>query len=167
MQIRDYQASDLDALFTINQAGVPGVGAETRDSLGKWIGLSRCLVAVKDGAGPVGLITLLPPGTTEYDSKNLRWLEAHYAPSTDFIYVDRIAISEAGRGNGIGGALYAAAFHLYAPKVSFITCEINKAPPNPGSMRFHKRLGFEVIGERDYQYAGETRAIYYLQRALG
>ncbi|KCZ92402.1 GNAT family N-acetyltransferase [Hyphomonas johnsonii] len=161
MIIRPYQLSDLPALHVINQAGVPGVGDETVEGLGKWLGLSHALVATDDADQPLGFITLLPPGTLDYTSANLRWLEAW---GDDFIYVDRIAIAETARGQGIGDALYRAAFDAYAGKTPFITCEVNLRPPNPGSLRFHARLGFTEIGRRSY--ADDTKEVVYLARPL-
>ena len=160
MIIRPYDPADLAALHIINQAGVPGVGDETLETLGKWLSLHDARVAEISGT-PVGFINLLPPGTMDYTSANLRWLEDW---GDDFIYVDRIAVSEAGRGQGTGVALYAAAFHAYAGKISWITCEVNLRPPNPGSLRFHNRLGFQEIGRRSY--AGDSREVVYLARAL-
>jgi uncharacterized protein len=96
-----------------------------------------------------------------YPSANLRWLEKW---GDDFIYVDRIAIAESGRGAGIGGALYVDAFRSYSGKTPWITCEVNLRPPNPGSLRFHERLGFHEIGRRSY--AEDTKEVIYLARAL-
>ncbi|KJS34707.1 MAG: hypothetical protein VR74_19195 [Hyphomonas sp. BRH_c22] len=160
MIIRPYTPADLAALHVINQAGVPGVGDETPETLGKWLSLHDARVAEVSGA-PVGFINLLPPGMMEYTSANLRWLEAW---GDDFIYVDRIAISESVRGQGIGAALYGAAFHAYAGTTPWITCEVNLRPPNPGSLRFHDRLGFREIGRRSY--ADDTKEVVYLARAL-
>ena len=39
MIIRPYTPADLAALHVINQAGVPGVGDETPETLGKWLKL--------------------------------------------------------------------------------------------------------------------------------
>lgn len=161
MIIRAYDPSDLPELYVINQAGVPGVGDETETSLGKWLGLYDARVAVDDSGKLLGFINLLPPGTMEYTSANLRWLEAW---GDDFIYVDRIAVAETARGQRIGEALYAAAFAAYAGTRSWITCEVNLRPPNPGSLRFHDRLGFREIGRRSY--ADDTKEVIYLARPL-
>lgn len=92
-----------------------------------------------------------------YTSANLRWCEAN---CDDFIYVDRIAVSETMRSQRLGQKLYEAAFESFAGRYSRITCEVNKLPPNPGSMRFHERLGFGVIGERSYD-EGRKAVLYY------
>lgn len=161
MIIRPYTRADLPELYIINQAGVPGVGDETRETLGKWLGLSDARVAVDAAGGLLGFINLIPPGTMAYESANLRWLEQW---GDNFIYVDRIAIAASGWGQGVGAALYAAVFEAYAGKTPWITCEVNLRPPNPGSLRFHARLGFEEIGRRSY--AEGTKEVVYLARAL-
>ncbi len=161
MKIRPYKVSDLAALFVINQAGVPGVSEETIETLGVYIGMSTCFVAVSDDDAPLGFITLLPPGTAAYESANLRWLEAW---GDDFIYVDRIAVGEGARGLGVGAVLYAKAIETFEVECEWITCEVNLRPPNPGSQRFHARLGFTEIGRRGY--AEDTKEVVYLARRL-
>lgn len=161
MKIRPYKTSDLPALFVINQAGVPGVGEETEETLGRFIGMSACFVAARDDDAALGFITLLPPGTADYESANLRWLEAW---GDDFIYVDRIAVREGARDLGVGVALYAHAIETFKAQCNWITCEVNLRPPNPGSQRFHARLGFEEIGRRSY--GEDTKEVVYLARRL-
>lgn len=162
MQIRQYAAHDIEALYAINQASTPGVGSEdSADGLKRWIDVSQCFVAVDERDAPLGFLTLIEAGTAAYTSANLRWCEAN---CDDFIYVDRIAIVEPARGQGIGQTLYKAAFEACAGKYAQITCEVNRLPPNPGSQRFHERLGFRQIGERNYD-SGRKAVIYYA-RAL-
>ncbi len=164
MPIRSYRPSDLDTLYKINQAGVPGVGAETKISLETWINLSTIFIATDKEDTPLGFITLMEPGTMSYDSDNLRWFEVYMAENDrSLIYVDRIAIAEQVRGQRIGEQLYKAAFEAFAERDE-IGCEVNINPPNPGSMRFHARLGFNQIGDKTYGKQG-YRVAYYV-RAL-
>jgi len=157
---RDYIASDLPALFEINQAGVPGVGNETLETLKMWINLSTVFVAADDKNTPLGFLTLIEPGTKDYDSQNLRWFEAYIDETgRDLVYVDRIAVAETARGQTLGQRLYEAAFKAFASRGE-IGCEINISPPNPGSMRFHARLGFRQIGTRSYGNEGNAVAYY-------
>ncbi|WP_084420201.1 GNAT family N-acetyltransferase [Henriciella litoralis] len=152
MPIRPYRPSDLPALFAINQASTPGVGhEESADGLKRWIDISTCLVAADENDTPLGFITLLEPHTKAYASDNLRWMEDWMArEETDMIYVDRIALAEAARGQRLGQALYAAAFE-HARGRKHITCEVNTDPDNPGSHRFHQRLGFVEVGRKRYK----------------
>lgn len=165
MKIRLYQPSDVDALYAINQQSTPGVGHEdSAAGLARWIDLSMCLVAADDNDQPLGFITLLEPGTLSYDSQNLRWFEGWLeGRSENLIYVDRIAIAETARGQNIGEKLYEAAFEAFA-ETDLIGCEVNTAPDNPGSHRFHQRLGFTEVGIR--QYDEGRKGVAYYTRAL-
>jgi len=162
MAIRPYRSSDLDTLYEINQASVPGVGSETKTSLERWINLSTVFVATDKKDTPLGFITLTEPGTMAYDSNNLRWFEAYMAEcGRSLIYVDRVAIAETARGQKLGEQLYQAAYEAFADREE-IGCEINLNPPNPGSIRFHERLGFRRIGDRAYGTNG-YRVAYYVR----
>ncbi len=160
MPVRPFRAADLPALHAINEAGTPGVSRETPETLAEIIGLSECLVAETPSGDPLGFLTLVPPGTAAYASLNLRWFEALGGNLT---YVDRIAVSPAARGQGIGEALYAAAFDLCRQSHDSIGCEVNSLPPNPGSLRFHTRLGFVQIGRQAF-VPGEKEVIYLLRQ---
>ncbi|HAE27353.1 MULTISPECIES: GNAT family N-acetyltransferase [Hyphomonas] len=159
--IRAYAPSDLPALHAINEQGVPGVSRETIKSLAKWLSLSECLVAVDDTGRPIGFLNLVPPGTAAYTSDNLRWFEARAGNAN---YVDRIAIDASARGQRIGEALYEAAFAACAGRYDSIGCEVNRVPPNPGSLRFHKRLGFVEVGAQ--AFVPGKKEVIYLERAL-
>ncbi|MEM9781910.1 MAG: GNAT family N-acetyltransferase [Pseudomonadota bacterium] len=79
-----------------------------------------------------------------YDSPNYLWFRQGPA---DFAYVDRVVVDAAARGRGIARALYGdLAARARASGLRRIVCEVNSAPPNPGSDAFHERLGFQVVG---------------------
>lgn len=165
MPIRSYRSEDFPRLFEANEASVPGVGAETEESLAKWISMSTCLVATDADDHALGFITVMELGQPAYDSPNMRWFET-YAEETgkSVVYVDRIALSPAARGQKLGEALYQAAFEHFKSRDE-IGCEVNTLPPNPGSHRFHKRLGFQSVGETTYR-EGEKAVMFYA-RPLG
>jgi uncharacterized protein len=160
MTTRPYTPSDLPALYAINQASTPGVGHEdSAEGLERWIDLATCLVATDAVGAPLGFITLIEPGTLAYDSANLRWFEAWQAEQgCDLLYVDRIAISEAARGLGLGKRLYEAAFDIASGR-QWLGAEVNTDPDNPGSHRFHARMGFVSIGEK--RYTPDYAVAYY------
>ncbi len=165
MAIRPYRASDLPRLHAANQASVPGVSEETETDLAKWIDLSTCFVVADRDDAALGFVTLIPTGTPDYPSENLRWFEAYSARTgRSVIYVDRIALLPDTRGQGLGETLYQAAFDHFADHDE-IGCEVNVRPPNPGSHRFHKRLGFERIG--DQSFANGAKSVAYYIRELG
>ena len=160
MSIRPYRSDDFPNLFAANEASVPGVGRETEDSLAKWISLSTCLVAVDNDDQALGFVTVMETGQPAYDSPNMRWFES-YAKETgkSVVYVDRIALLPEARGQRLGEALYQAAFEHFEGHDE-IGCEINTLPPNPGSHRFHERLGFKPVGEATYR-PGEKAVMFY------
>ncbi|MEL6858669.1 MAG: GNAT family N-acetyltransferase [Pseudomonadota bacterium] len=160
MPIRSCRADDFPTLFAANEASVPGVGAETEASLAKWIALATCLVATDADDHPLGFITVMELGLPDYDSPNMRWFEAYAAETgKSVVYVDRIALLPAARGQRLGEALYEAAF-AHFPTYDEMGCEVNTLPDNPGSHRFHKRLGFVEAGNATYR-PGEKAVRFY------
>lgn len=159
--VRESRAEDPDALHLINEESVPGVGTLTRDRLEALVVDSAAtLVAVDAHGRPTGFVLVMLEGL-DYESLNYRWLSERY---DRFAYVDRIAVAEAARGRRIGEALYAAAIEAFAGNRPVLLAEVNLEPPNPGSLRFHKRLGFRAVGER--WEADRSKGVVYLERAL-
>jgi predicted GNAT superfamily acetyltransferase len=106
-----------------------------------------------------------PPAST---ATNVAALSATSASSRSrvnrFAYVDRIAVASAARGRRIGETLYAAAIEEFAGTRPVLLAEVNLEPPNPGSLRFHKRLEFREVGER--WESDQSKGVVYLERAL-
>ncbi|MEZ5843205.1 MAG: GNAT family N-acetyltransferase [Hyphomicrobiaceae bacterium] len=158
--IRAAGPGDLARLYDINQASTPGVGDVAADALAALIGTSAAtLVAEADGK-VAGFILCLTEGS-DYRSLNYRWIAERYPR---FAYCDRIAIAPEARGAGLGAALYQAAFDRFAGHRDALLCEVNLAPPNPGSLRFHDRLGFRAVGERWSD--DRAKGVVYLERML-
>lgn len=141
--IRTLHQDDLPALAALNDAAVPAVNALGLHGLAAHA--PRCAVALvaDDGTGPVGFLLALAPGV-DYASENYRWFSAHRPGS---MYVDRVVVAPTAHGRGLGRALYAAtAQHAVERGLAEVTCEVNLEPPNPASLAFHRRLGFERVG---------------------
>lgn len=84
----------------------------------------------------------------DYDHKNLTWLRARF---NKFYYIDRIILNAAAQGKGYGKKLYADfEAEARARGLPRLVCEVNTKPNNPGSHKFHERLGFRAIGDVDY-----------------
>ncbi|MHA7777070.1 GNAT family N-acetyltransferase [Roseibium sp. M-1] len=156
MTIRPFLPGDLDALLPLNNAAVPAVnGLSAEDLLDLVNSALICLVAEARGA-VAGFLLCIGDGTS-YDSRNYHWLSERLS---NFAYTDRICVDETLRGQKIGDALYAALFRHFAGSGRAFVCEVNERPPNPGSLRFHERLGFAEIGKADH---GE-KAVIFLKR---
>jgi uncharacterized protein len=96
-----------------------------------------------------------------YRSTNFHWFKARLSR---FVYVDRIAVAEAARGQGIARRLYDDLFATARDAGhDRIVCEVNVDPPNPASDAFHARFGFSEIGRA--KLAG-GKVVRYLNKAL-
>jgi predicted GNAT superfamily acetyltransferase len=102
----------------------------------------------------------LRPGTA-YASENYRYFEAR---GSDYLYVDRIVVAEAARGQRIGHLLYETVIALARSEGrGEVDCEVNLDPPNPGSLAFHARLGFERVGRQETKGGAVTVALLALR----
>lgn len=159
--VRPIEASDVNTLYAINEASTPGVGSVSRERFTKLVFdyADIVLVAVKDDE-PIGFALLMVEGNG-YDSQNYNWVMNNYVT---FAYVDRIAVSDKARGLGVGSLLYEKAADHYAGKRPVLMAEINLEPPNPGSLKFHKRHDFIEVGERWEK--DRSKGVVYVERAL-
>jgi len=98
----------------------------------------------------------------EYDHKNLKWLRAQF---DSFYYIDRIILSATTQGKGYGRQLYAD-FEAEARRRGLprLVCEVNTKPNNPGSHKFHERLGFNAL--TDIDYPDYNAAVRYYEKPL-
>ena len=95
-----------------------------------------------------------------YDSVNYKWFAARYPR---FLYIDRVVVSNAAKGRGLGTLFYRTVFaHARATSVPWVTCEFDKEPPNPVSASFHAKLGFHEVGQ---QLVGSGNKLVSLQAA--
>ena len=140
--IRDVSDFDLDAVLSLNQAEVPHVGSVDPEKM-RWYAdhATYFRVAMADSRLAAYLVGFRPG--TPYTSPNYRWFCEHY---DDFAYVDRIAVASPARRTGLASRMYADFAAAMPDSVNIMTCEVNIRPPNPSSMDFHRRLGFEQVG---------------------
>jgi predicted GNAT superfamily acetyltransferase len=105
-----------------------------------------CLHQVVEVEGKVVAFVLALREGENYDSVNYRWFIGRYE---QFMYVDRVVVSGALQGRGLGRVLYEAVFaHARATGVPVVTCEYDIDPPNPASARFHRAFGFLEVGRQ-------------------
>lgn len=146
-RIRDFVTGDLDPVWRLNEAAVDAVSSVTRDQMLALVGMSRDVLVIDDGDGIIGFCNTFNPGAS-YSSINYRWFSERY---DEFVYLDRIVIAESQRNRGLGALLYGEVERRMqvsgAP--GLLTCEVNYDPPNEGSLRFHKRIGFSPLGRQE------------------
>lgn len=144
--IRALQEAEHRLAWELNQREVPHVSSETLDAFARLCRISACALAAVEAERPIGFLLGMTP-TAAYDSPNFLWFRERYA---DFLYVDRLAVDAAYRRRGLGSGLYAQAeASARALGCKLLCCEVNLRPPNPDSLAFHRRLGFEERGEQE------------------
>lgn len=165
MSIRTVADADLDEILALNNAAVPAVNGLQSADLAWFADVAHSfLVETGPDRGVAGfVIGLEGPGLT-YDSLNYTWFSERY---DRFVYVDRVVVAEAGRGNGVGRRLYDAfGDRSRADGHDVLLAEVNIRPRNDGSLRFHERYGFSAVGEQDTE-AGAKRVTLLEKRLDG
>lgn len=142
MQTRRLTVEDVDAMWVINEQGLPGTGQVSREELTGLLDRSNLALGCFRSEDLLGFVLCLPPGT-DYGSLNYAWFNQRYE---SFVYVDRVAVAIAHQNHGVGSSLYERVIsHAQEHEVP-VVAEVNLMPPNPGSMRFHERFAFDVVG---------------------
>jgi uncharacterized protein len=89
----------------------------------------------------------------DYASDNFHWFVDRF---DRFVYIDRIIVAASARGQGLARSFYQNLFAAAkAVGHSRVMCEINVEPPNPGSLLFHRALGFVEIGQGHFPTSGK------------
>jgi predicted GNAT superfamily acetyltransferase len=79
-----------------------------------------------------------------YENDNFAWFTRRYQ---SFVYVDRVVVSSAARGQRLASLLYEDLF-CWARKhgIPLVTCEFNVVPANEPSRLFHQKFHFKEQG---------------------
>jgi len=144
--IRDLTIADAGWFLALNNSAVPHVNALAPADLEAMLDEATLAWAVVAESGePAGGLIAFAPGAA-YDSANYLWFQDRYGA---FLYIDRVVIDPARRGQGLGQALYRDAIAAARERGVMLCCEVNERPPNAGSMRFHERFGFTPAGRQE------------------
>lgn len=99
--------------------------------------------------------------SSPHDGINYSWFKERF---DSFAYIDRIVTAEHARGKGHAKSLYLALMDKAKEDgIDMVCCEINHSPPNPGSVAFHEKLGFEMIDTADLS---EDKTVGYWTKKL-
>lgn len=159
--LRDARPGDLDRVVALNAAAVPHVNAPPRGLFERFQREADYFrvaerVGESDELRIEGLLLALGPDA-DYDSPNFLWFRERHE---SFLYIDRIVVDAAARGLGLGTLLYRdlerMAREMGVPR---LTCEVNLRPPNEGSLRFHRRFGFEEVGRQETEGGAKEVAL--------
>jgi len=161
MFIRDARATDLMQILKLNEESehfLDQLNAERLEQLHKIAAYHR----VVEINGRVEAFLLAFSDSTDYHYPSYLWFVRHFEK---FIYIDRVVISSAKQGQGIGKLLYEDLL-LFAKNNNFVrvTCEFDVNPPNEASRRLHEKFGFkevgtQLVGEKKKQVSLQARAV--------
>ena len=140
--------SDYPAILRLNDGAVPHVNSIPEEKLAHLHRQSFYLGVARggDGGGEVAGFLLALAEDADYDSENFAYFRRRFAR---FVYVDRIVVAPAFRRAGVGAALYGDLARRLPDDCPSLTCEVNVRPANPESLAFHRKLGFEDVGEQE------------------
>ena len=158
MDLRTLRKEDVSEIWEINEQGLPGTGKVTHDEIESLLALSELSFGIFDNDELLGFVICLLP-RTEYGSLNYSWFNKKY---DNFIYVDRIAVSQEHRNKKIGSMIYQKVVEYSEEHDIPIAAEVSLNPPNPGSMRFHFRFGFSEVGVLNH----ETKSVTMMLRPI-
>ena len=148
--------SALRAMWLINQANIPEVGdIPTIEEFKSLTKMSSHVIVVNKGKETAGFIILMRE-KEEYHSLNYKFFKANY---DEFLYVDRVAIKDGFRRQGLGKMIYEEVFRLATEINTDVCCEVNTLPRNDASLAFHAEFGFQEVGIKDY----DDHSVVYLK----
>ena len=132
--------SDFDTIVHLNQNALEGVGPLDNESLSLLVKMSDQALVAEDSGDIAGFVITLPPGA-EYDSSRYRWFEDKLVD--DYVYLDRIVVSDEHRRKGVASKLYEE-IEGDTP----VALEVYET--NDVSLAFHESRGFEPVGELEH-----------------
>ena len=148
--VRKIESADLTRVLEINNANTPGVSELTLSELETDI--ENCLhaLAIDNEHGEVCAFCITFAPDAPDAGANHRWFADRFE---SFVYLDRIAIDPTYQNLGLGVLLYQSVEQqmIASAQHSLLCCEVNLEPPNPGSLRFHHRIGFTEVGQQSPQ----------------
>ena len=127
LEIRPLVKSDIDAIWSINEEGLPGTGKVSSDEIEALLDFSSLAVGAHLDEILVGFVICLPP-RTDYGSLNYAWFNSNY---NDFLYVDRIAVRTQYQNRKIGTLLYDFVKSNAIERGVPVTAEVNIQLPKP------------------------------------
>jgi len=161
ISITPADCADHAAVLALNNDAVPNVNRIDLTRLAELHDLSIYFSVARAASGIAGFLLALDD-TAAYDSLNFRYFQDRYPA---FIYVDRVVVHPDHHRAGIGARLYADLLSCTASRATMLACEVNLEPPNAGSIRFHRQLGFVPVGEQRTEGGSKRVSLMIRDRA--
>ena len=142
-QIRNVETIDIDTLIKINELSIPAVNSITKTQFEWFYKNSLYFKLIQSVEKEVQGFLLTLDSSLDYESLNYKWFQERY---DDFAYIDRIAILEKHKRNGLGRKLYMDLEKSIKSDYKMIACEYNLRPMNYESEKFHISIGYQRAG---------------------
>ena len=143
--IRAARPGDYEDILKLNEESVHFLSPMDIVKLKHLDSQSELHLAAECDGTVVGFLLALREGK-DYDSVNYTWFLSRYHK---FLYIDRVVVSTSLQNASIGTSFYNEVIrHAENTGVPVVTAEINVMPPNPGSLKFHEKFGFEEVGRQ-------------------
>jgi hypothetical protein len=164
MLLRNANPSDFPQILKLNEESVNFLSPLTPVRL-EHLHKEATYHRVLETDGKVAAFLLALREGCAYDSPNYRWFAENY---DRFIYIDRIVVSVAYQGRGIGHRFYTDLFSFARQtNASRVTCEFDIDPPNDLSRRFHERHGFKEVGTQSVASGKKQVSLRALSLQIG
>jgi predicted GNAT superfamily acetyltransferase len=139
--LRPLRDTDVADVLALNEANVSALTTMDEARLHELRDMAdRFDVLDVDGAFG-GFVITFAQGAP-YDSENYRWFSARHRR---FYYLDRIALHERFRRQGLGTFVYDEIERVAAP-YGRLALEVNLVPRNDASLAFHESRGYVEVG---------------------
>jgi predicted GNAT superfamily acetyltransferase len=139
--LRPLRDTDVADVLALNEANVSALTTMDEARLHELRDMAdRFDVLDVDGAFG-GFVITFAQGAP-YDSQNYRWFSSRHRR---FYYLDRIALHERFRRQGLGTFVYDEIERVAAP-YGRLALEVNVVPRNDASLAFHESRGYVEVG---------------------
>ncbi len=160
LTLRPIRAGDFPRISQLNEGEVRYTSPMDLQQLSHLQSLEGYhLAALADGE--IAGFLLAMREQVAYDSPNYQWFNQRYQ---SFVYVDRIVVAAACKGNKVGTAIYRDLIAFARSRgVPRIVCEYNLDPPNLTSKKFHDAFGFREVGTQRLRGSGKLVSMQALE----
>ena len=153
--ITDLSAQSSNALNALNNAFAKETSFLDEGDWARLTGMARFAFATPDA------FIVAFDQDADYDSPNFLWFRDRFER---FVYIDRVVVAASAHGQGLGRKLYEKLFaDAKAAGYPCVLAEVNTNPPNPGSIGFHAKMGFEAVEDVTWS---PDKSVRYFARSL-
>ncbi|PJK07265.1 GNAT family N-acetyltransferase [Lysobacteraceae bacterium NML08-0793] len=141
--IRDVLEHELDSVLALNNAAGPGILPIDAQRM-RYLFDNAEYFRVAEREGHIVGMLIAFGNQSLHDSPNFAWFGERLS---DFLYIDRIAVSSRRRGGGVGRALYADVQSYAEARYPELCCEVFLQEGTDPALLFHGTSGFREIGQ--------------------